>query len=365
MSQVPFHINRENYAVLLAEFQEGRMNKEQEECFLRFMHENPDLQLEFDELMLPEPEVNELKNPDFEFLKKGTLTEADHKEWDEWILDDIEGQLSLNQKTFFKEVLASNENLRKEHTLYQLTKLQPENDLVFTSKKDLYRNKSEGGLVIAIGQRNLWYRAAAILILLLSTAYFVFNSTHQEIPENELVHLPKNQPGVEENIHSIASKSETPVSGPVKSMRRISPLRKKKGSFDKIFSRPAEGIITEASNLSTLASVPTQIISAPEEGEPVIADKERSALRSATAKSYSSLYSAAEDWVFSADTSALVRINAPKVKPGKGIALASKGLALFNRLTGKKMKLEQTFSRNGQVKKVGIQGSGFAFHWKP
>lgn len=100
--------------------------------------------------------------------------------YEEWMIDYIEGNLSQEQQKQFAEFLAFHPELKGELELFQQTKLQPELNIVFANKDAL--KQKEGGKVIVMTN---WVRyaagIAAVMLLFVGIRFFSGNNQNEQV----------------------------------------------------------------------------------------------------------------------------------------------------------------------------------------
>jgi hypothetical protein len=95
-----------------------------------------------------------------------------NEEWQMKIFDLLEGNLSPAEKQKITDAIENDPALLNEYKLMAQTYLQPENDIVFVGKSDLYRKT--GALSLWVSYR--WYAAAAaVSLLLIGTTLYIGN----------------------------------------------------------------------------------------------------------------------------------------------------------------------------------------------
>lgn len=98
--------------------------------------------------------------------------------YEEWMIDYLEGNLSAAQEKELTEFLAFHPELKAELDLFNETKVQPDMDIVFANKESL--KKAIGGRVIPIMS---WMKysvaAAAVLMLFVGVRLYNSNSSQQ------------------------------------------------------------------------------------------------------------------------------------------------------------------------------------------
>lgn len=100
--------------------------------------------------------------------------------YEEWMIDYIEDNLSQEQQKQFAEFLAFHPELKGELELFQQTKLQPDLNIVFANKDAL--KQKEGGKVIVMTN---WVRyaagIAAVMLLFVGIRFFSGNNQNDQV----------------------------------------------------------------------------------------------------------------------------------------------------------------------------------------
>ncbi|NOX47667.1 MAG: hypothetical protein GXO89_11895, partial [Chlorobi bacterium] len=162
-------INKENYGAYFLDYYEKNLDTEQVAELLVFLEENPVLKEEFEDFDI---EIildfdNGLHFEKKESLKKTTLIAfggIDETNYEETMLDELEGGLSEKGAAGLKGFLSANPKIKLEYNLLKSTFLVPDKTIVFENKEEL---KKEG--VFAIYSTQIYYAlsiAATIFILL-------------------------------------------------------------------------------------------------------------------------------------------------------------------------------------------------------
>lgn len=177
-------INRNNYEAYFIDYLEGTLDENVVDNFLEFIKLNPDLK---EELTLFESVSAVPEN--ISFKKKNGLYKEKYdseKEFEKAAIANLEGDSLKNEKSEFATYLNKHPEKKKEAALFDKTKLEADESILFPNKKKLYR-KPLGTVFL------LWSgRIAAVLIL--AFAIFVLNDKIQNniLPENQFTKIEKN-----------------------------------------------------------------------------------------------------------------------------------------------------------------------------
>ena len=123
--------------------------------------------------------------------------------YEEWFVLYTDNELSDEQKLAVEKFAAANPSVQKELELFQKTKLQPEEDIVFLNKESLYR-REEKVRVVSIK----WWRMAAAAVLLIgfsAVGYIMFNQK----PTNNSGPVAGTGPSQTNTTSATASNTET------------------------------------------------------------------------------------------------------------------------------------------------------------
>lgn len=116
----------------------GMLSAADEELFLRFLEEHPEL---MDEAMLEGPtmEAPEVSFSDKQMLKKEESPIGEVPMFDYLTIKQMEEGLTLSENQRFDELLDANPQLARHAALYAKTKLKADNAVVFANKASLKR----------------------------------------------------------------------------------------------------------------------------------------------------------------------------------------------------------------------------------
>lgn len=99
--------------------------------------------------------------------------------YEEWMIDYIEGNLSNDQRKQLAEFLEFHPELKAELELFEQTKLQPDSEVVFVNK-ELLRKKENGKVITMMSWVKYSVSIAAALMVFIGVRYFN-NDTTQPI----------------------------------------------------------------------------------------------------------------------------------------------------------------------------------------
>ena len=170
-------ITRSNYEPYFLDYLEGNLDENLVDEFLEFLKESPDLKEELSMLDTAPLDADAIFFSKKEKLYKNKFDSE--KEFNRAAVALVEGDLSDSEKEEFDSYLLKHPEKQKEVELFQHTKLQPDNSVVFAHKNKLYR-RTLGRTIF------MWSsRVAAVLVLALAI-FALFNQTDFSISENRV-----------------------------------------------------------------------------------------------------------------------------------------------------------------------------------
>ncbi len=95
--------------------------------------------------------------------------------YEEWMIDYIEGNLSQEQQKEFAEFLAFHPELKGELEIFQQTKLQPDLNIVFAGK-DALKQKEAGKVIVMTNWVRYAAGIAAVMLLFVGIRFFNGNN---------------------------------------------------------------------------------------------------------------------------------------------------------------------------------------------
>jgi hypothetical protein len=178
-------INSHNYESWFLDYYEQNLTAQQEKELFLFLSKYPTLKAEFDAFENVSLEIEEVTlNQDIKAnLKKETsLTEHNINDW---LIAELEGDLSLQELALLTTFLASNPLFLKDRELIRKTRLIKTEEK-FENKKSLYRGK-----IISLSSplQKFLYVAAACFALLIGS-YFIYNQFLKEKVETAEIEKP-------------------------------------------------------------------------------------------------------------------------------------------------------------------------------
>jgi len=190
------NINRNNYEEYFLLYADKELSAEEKSLVELFVQQNPDVAKEF--LILQQLVVKPDNSIQFKdknsLLRKEALTPSqyiDENNYEEKFLLYNDNELSITEKEEIETYVLSNPSLQNEFDLLQQIKYQADESIVFSYKKQLYKNEDRGR-VIPFRWKAL---AAAILIgvgVWTGAGYLKNEKTKQHISKET---TPKENPG--------------------------------------------------------------------------------------------------------------------------------------------------------------------------
>jgi len=172
-------INKNNYEAYFLDYLEGNLNENLVNDFIEFLQQNPYLK---EELSLLESVSIEPEN--IPFNKKDNLFKQkldSEKEFDKAAIASIEGDISVSDKSEFENYIAEHPEKNKDVALFGKTKLQPDETIVFSKKKKLYRHSKQKVFL-------MWTaRVAAILIIAFALFTLIEKPANELVSKNEII----------------------------------------------------------------------------------------------------------------------------------------------------------------------------------
>ena len=164
-------INRNNYEEYFLDFLDGELSSSDENLLMLFLNENPDLKSELELFEADKiPVDNTFFENKLELKKSHILSGVTINNFDELCIARIEGDLKRRETIEFDKFIARNEKKEKKYNLYKLTKIQPDNFVVFQNKESLKKSEKK---IFVLRKNYQWISIAASIIILLAIYLFV------------------------------------------------------------------------------------------------------------------------------------------------------------------------------------------------
>lgn len=168
---------RENFELFVIDYLEGKLTDHDQELFLQFLLDNPDLSYEIEETRKIQLQPIDIKFHSKNNLKKITRLSKFDDESDNSYIAYLEGDLGSTEKKKFESWLSDNPGKLIEFELFRKSRLRPDMNIVFSAKSKLKRLtlvQKRIGLISAIS-------AAAVIIM---AVIFTIN---KDFPSNDLI----------------------------------------------------------------------------------------------------------------------------------------------------------------------------------
>lgn len=164
-------INRNNYEEYFLDFQDGELSPSDENLLMLFLNENPDLKSEIELFEADKiPVDNTFFENKMELKKPRILSGVTINNFDELCIARMEGDLKRRETIEFDKFIAGNKKKEKEYNLYKLTKIQPDNFVVFQNKESLKKSEKK---IFVLKNNYQWISVAASIIILLAIYLFI------------------------------------------------------------------------------------------------------------------------------------------------------------------------------------------------
>ena len=198
-------INKNNYESYFVDYLEGNLDEKLVDDFIEFLQQNPELKGElslFDSVSVV-PEKLEFSGKNKLYKEKYDIENAFNKT----AIERLEGEISEEEKVNFEKYLSKHPEKEKEASLFNYTKLKPDNSIVFSKKQKLYR-RSSGKTVL------MWtVRIAAVLVLAFVFYVLTDRPTNNLVPDNQVATAEKNN--TKKDAETVVEENET-IETPVK-----------------------------------------------------------------------------------------------------------------------------------------------------
>ncbi len=164
-------INRNNYEKYFLDFLDGELSPSDENLLMLFLNENPDLKSELELFEADKiPVDNTFFENKMELKRSEILSGVTLNNFDELCIARMEGDLKRREIIEFDKFIAGNEKKEKEYNLYKLTKIQPDNFVVFQNKESLKQSEKR---VFVLKNNYHWISVAASIMILLAIYLFI------------------------------------------------------------------------------------------------------------------------------------------------------------------------------------------------
>lgn len=162
-----------NYEEKFLDYHEGNLTAEEVAELFLFIEKHPNLREEFEsfDIISIASEDISVSFPDKQFLKQLTTPSIDSIQ--QWLIAEMEGELTLQQRILLSTFIKENPQFEKERILFRNTKLTAGISEIYSNKDNLKRTTKKP-IGIGITSR-MWYSAAAAVIILIGAWYILLS----------------------------------------------------------------------------------------------------------------------------------------------------------------------------------------------
>lgn len=184
-------ITRNNYEEFFILYMDNELSAEDRLRVEHFANANPDLREELDMLLQSRftPDAEILFTDKDSLLKTSDTILINEASYEEWLLSYVDNELDTLQRVKVEAFAAANPSVSQQLGLFQQTKMEAEQDIVFPNKELLYRSEEEERPVIFMNWKRIAV-AAAILLALGVPAYLLINN-NKSVAEKDLANTTK------------------------------------------------------------------------------------------------------------------------------------------------------------------------------
>jgi hypothetical protein len=166
-------INRYNYEEYFLLLVDNELPAAEKKAVEEFVQQNPDLEQELNLLKqsVIKPESNivfDNKNSLLKQTKEDSLINLNN--YEEYLLSYIDDELDAITRDQVDEFLSRNSSLQSEFNLFQQTRLEPDDSIVFEGKESLYKKEDRRRPFL-----RAWIASAAAVAILLVTGFLFLN----------------------------------------------------------------------------------------------------------------------------------------------------------------------------------------------
>lgn len=220
------NISKENYEIWFMDFADGKLSAEEKVSLQAFLDLHPELHSEFEtfrELHSITFNTEFVQVADKSTLKKNIQpTPAIHVDnYTEFIIADMEGDLSENEKAELSSFIAKNPVIKKEQHLLRATKLHPDKAILFPKKNSLKKT-------LIVGMRPVIIMRIAAAAVFIGIIFSLFQNSQnanitdfnpivkttlpaQNNPENKIQESEIEKQMPEKEQFAIVTKTSDPV----------------------------------------------------------------------------------------------------------------------------------------------------------
>jgi len=180
-------LDRNNYEEFFLLYVDNELTAEQRRSVEQFVQEHPDLAMELDILQqtVLQADNSVVFTGKDSLLKNGSGSLINMSNYEEYLISYIDNELNASERNAFEKFLAAHPAVKEELGVYQQTKLEPEEKIVFANKEILYR-KEEKVRVISMQWWKIAVAAAVILVAGMGT-FIILNKKDTTTPGTSVV----------------------------------------------------------------------------------------------------------------------------------------------------------------------------------
>lgn len=335
----------------------------------------PALAREFEWFILTRLQPEAISYADKKLLKKKILVNQDQ------LLALLEGDLDAETKTNVLATIQTDQAWRKEWDLLNKTRLVPEPDVVYPGKGNL---KRKAGRVLPLYIK--FVKVAAILLMVFSVFFTLFRKQQSIVSPEKPVAFNKPENSSANKI--IQGKAETDSRNNSRFVAVKQPIAKRS-------QKPHSIHLSKVSRVNTPESQKIQPVTSPMPELPVtrqqawidttkldrpLVKENKEMLASALPeepKTFKYVYGKDElgnnleaylnEQLKQRAKSAIVYRNKPdwvEDEPGFFVQVGAAFLNVFNKVTGKEVKITRTYTEDGNVSNTGVLANGRQYTWR-
>lgn len=195
------NINRHNYEEFFILYVDNELSAADKQAVEVFIQENPDLKEEL--VMLQQTKLIPDSTVTFDYketlLKAQVNSPVNLNNYEEWLVLYADNELTGEEKEAVEKFVLPHPSIQKELELFQKTRLEPDEKIVFPGKESLYR-REEKVKVVTIK----WWRIAAAAVFLIGFSAVGFMLFNQKTTDNNgsVAVIPSAKPNVPSSANS-------------------------------------------------------------------------------------------------------------------------------------------------------------------
>lgn len=161
-------IDKNNYEIYLMDYLEGNLSPNEVAEVLLFLEQHADIKQEFEAMQ------SFALNTDEVSLDKSTLLKSENDFYQQLLVKEIEGELSMIEKVTLQQAIKQNPALQQEQKLFSLTKSTPDLAVTFNYKDQLLKP------TLKVSWHQTIIRIAAVVVLLSTISLLYVGLNKQE-----------------------------------------------------------------------------------------------------------------------------------------------------------------------------------------